>query len=349
MSQASPFISIDPGLNIANKRHVISAMQALVSASHDKLAEVAHAAYHPHADLHIIHPFNDPDGIDQALEQFWQPLRRAFPDAERREDIVAGGYYHGGEWVGCLGHLLATFQQDFVGIPATRRPIALRFAEGHRLHDGKIQTSYLFIDLLDLMRQAGIWPIAPSLGHEMTWLAPRTHDGVVLTPQDEARSQRNLERVLAMHAALGRYPGDAVPSRRALDAMAMIDHWHAHFMWYGPAGIGTTRGLRGFEDHHQIPFLTAFPDRGGTDNPPHFISIGDGDYVVTGGWGSLQATHTGGNWLGMPPTGRRIHMRVMDFYRCDEQTIVENWVPIDVLHILWQMGFDVLERVQQTR
>jgi hypothetical protein len=54
-------------------------------------------------------------------------------------------------------------------------------------------------------------------------------------------------------------------------------------MWYGAGGIGTTRGLKGFEDYHQIPFLVAFPDRKGSDIG-HFIRIGDGHYAVTGGW-----------------------------------------------------------------
>jgi len=346
MSQ-SPFTPIDQARNIANKRQVIDFMQSLSGAPTAELADAAQAAYHVDAAIHVIHPINTLHGPDQALDRFWRPLRQAFPDAERREDIVAGGVYRHEDWVGCLGHLLATFEADFLGISATGRPVALRFAEGHQLRDGKIQTSYLFIDLLDLMRQVGYWPLAPSLGQEMAWLAPRTHDGVILTAQDEARSRHSLERVLAMHAALGRFPGGS-PTREALDQMRMVDHWHPHFMWYGPCGIGTTRGLRGFENHHQIPFLTAFPDRGGSNNPPHFISIGDGYYVVTGGWGSLQATHTGRNWLGMPPTGRRIHMRVMDFYRCDERTILENWVPIDILHILWQMGLDILERTRRS-
>lgn len=116
-------------------------------------------------------------------------------------------------------------------------------------------------------------------------------------------------------------------------------------MWYGPAGIGTTRRLSGFEDFHQIPFLVAFPDRSGTDTG-HFIRIGDGNFAVTGGWGYLQATHTGGNFLGMPPTGRHVIMRVMDFYRCDEVTIVENWVPMDIPHLLLQMGVDVFGRMR---
>ena len=39
-------------------------------------------------------------------------------------------------------------------------------------------------------------------------------------------------------------------------------------------------------------------------------------------------------------------MRVMDFYRCDDETIIENWIPIDVPHLLLQMGVDVFGRMR---
>jgi predicted ester cyclase len=101
----------------------------------------------------------------------------------------------------------------------------------------------------------------------------------------------------------------------------------------------------GFEDYHQVPFLVAFPDRGGSDTG-HFIRIGDGNYAVTGGWGYLQATHTGNNFLGVAATGKRVAMRVMDFYRCDDETIVENWIPFDIPHLLLQMGVDIFGRMR---
>ena len=85
---------------------------------------------------------------------------------------------------------------------------------------------------------------------------------------------------------------------------------------------------------------------GASRNKAHFIQIGDGNYAVTGGWGYLQATHGGNDFLGMPATGKNIEMRVMDFYRCDEVTICENWVPIDIPHILMQMGVDVFGRMR---
>jgi predicted ester cyclase len=339
------YTPIDQTRNIANKRRLIAIMDALTTAPLDALRDAVRDGYHPDAQVSVTHPLNALDGLDAVEQRYWLPLRHALPDVERQHYIVAGGRYRDADWVGCMGHYVGTFAHDWLDIPATRGVVAVRFAEGHALRDGKIITSYVFIDFLDLMLQAGYNPIAPSLGREMHWLPPATLDGVILTPQDDARSRRSIGRVLAMHAALGLYNGEP-PTREVLDLMGMVAHWHPNFMWYGPAGIGTTRGLRGFEDYHQIPFLVAFPDRRGDPAIGHFISIGDGDYAVTGGWGSLQGTHTGNDFLGMAATGKRIHMRVMDFYRCDEQTIIENWIPIDIPHILLQMGIDIFGRMR---
>ena len=339
------YMPVDQAQNIANKQRVIDIMQQMVNTPLAELDEAIHASYHAGAKVNVAHPINELRSLEAVSEQVWRPLRQAIPDAERRDDLVAGGRYRDANWIGCLGHYVGTFENDWLGIPATRGVVAVRYAEGHELRNGKIATSYMFIDFLDLMRQVGYWPIAPSLGREMHWLPPMTHDGLILTPQDNAVSQRSIERVLRMHAALGYYNGQP-PTREVLDEMEMIKHWHPNFMWFGPAGIGTTRGLKGFEDYHQIPFLVAFPDRSGSE-VGHFIRVGDGRYVVTGGWGYLRAKHTGNDFLGIPATGRRVRMRVMDFYRCDNETIVENWVPFDIPHLLLQIGVDVFSRMRQ--
>ncbi|PJF41558.1 MAG: hypothetical protein D6737_00935 [Chloroflexi bacterium] len=338
------YTPVDQTQNIANKQRIIDIMQMMVTAPLTELDDAIHDGYHTDANINVTHPINALHNLDALAEKLWNPLRHAFPDVERRDDLVAGGRYRNANWIGCFGHYVGTFEHDWLGIPGTRGVVAVRYAEGHELREGKIATSYVFIDFLDLMRQVGYWPLAPSLGREMHWLPPRTHDGVILTPQDEARSKQTIETILKMHVALGYYNGQP-PTREVLDEMEMAQHWHPNFMWFGPAGIGTTRGLKGFEDYHQIPFLVAFPDRGGSDIG-HFIRIGDGYYGVTGGWGYLQATHTGHGFLGLPPTGKRIAMRVMDFYRCDDETIVENWVPIDIPHVLLQMGVDIFGRMR---
>ena len=103
--------------------------------------------------------------------------------------------------------------------------------------------------------------------------------------------------------------------------------------------------MKNFRNFHQVPFLRGFPDRKGAS---HYIRIEDGNYVVTGGWPSVEATH-GGEWLGILATNKRIKMRVMDFYRLENNRIAENWVPIDIIHILYQMGFDVFGRLNEMR
>ena len=37
----------------------------------------------------------------------------------------------------------------------------------------------------------------------------------------------------------------------------------------------------------------------------------------------------------------------MDFYLHDEGLIRENWVPIDILHILKQMDVDVIQMIRE--
>lgn len=77
----------------------------------------------------------------------------------------------------------------------------------------------------------------------------------------------------------------------------------------------------------------------------HFIRIDDGPYSVTGGWPSVHAMHMGGGFCGLQPTGEPVFMRVMDIYLHHEGLIHENQIPLDMLHLLKQMGFDALERM----
>ncbi|MGQ0603917.1 MAG: ester cyclase [Anaerolineales bacterium] len=346
MKEYPQYQPVDQADNIANKQRILEIMQPMIDAPLAELTDALRAGYHADARINITHPINELSSPEAAGERFWKPLRHALPDLERRYDILAGGSYRDTDWMGCFGHYVGTFENDWLGIPATGGVVAVRYAEGHELRDGKIARSYVFIDFLDLMRQVGYWPIAPSLGREMHWLSPLTHDGVILTPQENVVSQRTHEFITRMHSSLDVQNGQPL-TREIMDLIEQEDakHFHPNFLWYGPAGIGTTRGIKGFDDYHGHPFVIAFPDRGGRDKV-HFIRISDGHYAVTGGWGYLQATHTGNDFLGVPATGKHVAMRVMDFYRCDDHTICENWVPLDIPHLLLQMGVDIFGRMR---
>ena len=141
-----------------------------------------------------------------------------------------------------------------------------------------------------------------------------------------------MQLVLAMVAGLFAFDG------KNLDSMGMPRFWHPDMMWYGPCGIGSTRGVGGFQRHHQAPFLHAFPDRRGNG---HRARLAEGPFVASTGWPSVVATHAG-DYLGVAATGQRIGMRVMDWWRHDGRLLTENWVLIDLPHLMLQMGVDLL-------
>ena len=328
--------------NLANKKCAKALMDGLANASPASVVQRLKEAYHPHAEWRGSHPMNEMCGVDAIAEQVWKPLLTAFTDLERRDNILIGGTYENRDYVGMVGHYAGTFKQDWLDIPATGGLIYLRYGEIHQMVDGKIAQSTVLIDVLDVIRQAGFWPMAPSLGVEEMWPGPISADGVVLTEQDPKESAASLELTLKMHQSIT----NKVVGRENLLTMSQKQYWHPKMMWYGPSGIGTARGLSGFVDCHQQAFRIAFPDRSSGGNN-HYARMSDGKYTATSGWPSVIAEHTGGDWLGLAPTGKKVDMRVMDFYLLDEGMIRENWVPIDIIYILLQMGVDVMARVRQ--
>lgn len=118
------------------------------------------------------------------------------------------------------------------------------------------------------------------------------------------------------------------------------EFWSETMTWHGPAGIGTMRGLAEFQGIHQRNFLRGFPDKYADDE----IRFGDG-----GQWaaatGYQHATHLG-EYLGIPPTGKRVRIRYMDIWRSEGDKLVENWVLIDLVDFLNQIGVDVLQLVR---
>jgi len=341
-------------VHLANKRALCSAMNRIAESSPGTLAANLASIYHPDAQWHGSHPWNELQGLAAIMREVWTPLLQSFPDLERRDSIVMGGRYEGRDYVGMVGHLVGNFRRDWNGIPATGQVIYLRYGEFHQMLAGKIVQSTVLVDVLDFIRQAGFWPIAPSLGQEGMWAGPIGNDGLLFTAQDDAESAASLKQTLAMQATLGAYDDTLGLGRQGLLDMPQKQFWHPKMMWYGPSGTGTTRSLEGFVDYHQLPFRTVFPNDPKRPRPPgrskhggsHYVRIGDGKYSATGGWPSRHLDHVGGGWLGLGATGRAITMRVMDFYLADEGLIRENWVPIDILNVLLQLDVDVLERVR---
>ena len=327
--------------HLNNKKIVWELFRELDAAEPADVKRVLAKYCHEDVVWEIFHPFNTLQGIDQAADIFWTPLNEAMPDMERRPDILIAGSYRDSDWVSAMGHFMGNFLKPWLKIPETVGIIWLRIGENYALRDGKIAKAYVLLDILDFMRQAGIHPLKRSPGCEERVPGPVTHDGICLTKHDEELGAKSLFTVLEMQEGLGKFDGTRiVPEKHS-------PHWSKNMMWYGPTGIGTARGLWAYRQYHGFLFLKAFPDRGSEQTAGHYIRIGDGTYAVTSGWPSLKGTHLGASWLGLPPTGKAVDMRVADWYRADQDgKLAENWVMIDILHIAYQFGLDLLAEME---
>ncbi len=297
----------------------------------------------PDAPVRFCHPLGEVEGPELFYDRVFAPLATAWPDFERRDTIVvAGPTPEGAQWVGCGGYYAGTFERPWLDIPPTGHMAHLRFHEFYRFEEGRITEVQALWDIPEVMMQADAWPLQPSLGREWHVPGPASEDGMVPGPWDEARSMATCQHIIDMLAALKRHPYEGGP-----EVMEMELFWHPKLSWYGPAGIGTGRGIRGFRHWHQIPFVNAMPDRGQyvADIVYHFF--GDGDYAAVTGWPNMLQTLTHEGWLGIPPLNKRVEMRSLDFWRLENGLIRENWVMVDLLHVYDQIGMDVFARMRE--
>lgn len=297
----------------------------------------------PDVVFRLAFPFETTNGVEAYLERAYAPLLQALPDLERRDYIVMSGPTpDGADWVGCGGYYTGAFMAPWLDIPPTGHIAHMRFHEFYRFEDGKIVEMQSLWDIPELMIQAHAWPMTPSLGREWHVPAPATCDGIVPGPYDVTAGQATCQHIIDMLEHLKRHPTEGGP-----EVMEMDRFWHPRMSWYGPAGIGTGRGQRGFRHWHQIPFLNAMPDRGQYVDEIVYHFFGDRNYAAVTGWPNMIQTVTDGGWLGIAPAGRKIDMRSLDFWRVESELIRENWVMVDLLHMYDQIGVDVFSRMRE--
>ena len=344
-------INLDPKENIKNKEYIRKLLKNIAESSQESLKQNLENAYHNEAELNGFHPINEIKGLNAIHALLWEPLITSFPDLERRDNLIIGGSFQDKVFVSCISHLTGTFTKSWLNVPATQKTIHLRVCEVHQLKENKIIKSYVLIDTVDFVRQAGFWPTHSSLGIEEMWPGPITGDGTTHENRNANLSFGSLTQALTMQRSLNIKPETEPGITKEAIRKKLINHpqkdfWHPKMMWYGPCGIGTARGLTGFVDHHQLPFRLTFKERDYW-KIGHYIEIGDGNYSMTGGWHSIQCIHASKDWLGYEPTNKKITMRVMDFYLHHEGLIRENWVPIDIAHILNQIDVDIFELIHK--
>ena len=319
----------------ANKARFRSYCEAYRSPSPDGFAQAIADFFATDAQINVVHPINDVAGPDGYQTDVLQPLLQAFKHLRRSDYIAFGGEMDNAEWVTSTGYYTGKFDQPWLGIQPTGTLMHLRFGEFHRMDNGQAVESYIYLDIPELMIAAGQWPIKDSPGRDRGFTGylpgPATQDGLQWQQNDPARSASSIEMVTAMLRSL------------ATKDEAWRPYWHPNMLWYGPAAFGSFVGIEDFAGF-QVPFEQTFSEWIGGSVPgsrtKHFTRFADGDYICSGGWPSLNMLQVK-PFLDQPVTTERLYMRVCDWWRRDGDLLVENWVFVDIPHVLLQLGCDI--------
>ena len=158
--------------------------------------------------------------------------------------------------------------------------------------------------------------------------------------RSETAQRRPEQALLSRDADLAR-TGE---TRRVIEEMvdALNDHriddigefFAEDFVWHGNWGCGTKHGLAAFQDNWQLPFQAAFSDKVAIDEARLYM----GEWAAC--FGAQYAVHSG-EFMGRAPSGKRVEIRYMDFWKVEGGKIVENWVSVDFADVLAQLGEDV--------
>ncbi|MEM8981827.1 MAG: ester cyclase [Pseudomonadota bacterium] len=317
--------------------------RALYDCDAARLPDQCRAFFADDCEIRLPHPLGDVVGPQALIDVGYAPLLAAIPDLERRDYIVGGAVDNGECWIGSGGCYTGVFEAPWLDIPPTRHLITMRYIEFFRFVGEKIVEAKLLWDIPSVMMQASAWPMALSLGVEFNVPGPATQDGIRRFVGDAAQAAASMDVVDAMVTGLSRYADGGA------DAMQLERFWHPKMSWYGPAGIGANRRLSGFRNWHQIPFLSAMPDRcADTDGDGCDCYFADGNYVFFCGWPAMRATVSGDGWMGIAPSNQTLEFASLDIWRCEDGLIRENWVLIDILDVWRQLGVDVLARMKET-
>ncbi len=328
-----------------DKRVVREYHQALEDARDEDLLRILERYTSTSYYWRGMHPFDEKHGAAEVAHAFWLPLRRALLSLQRREDIFLAGANDcdGGKttWVASIGNFLGLFDHNWLGIPSNGKMAFLPYAEFHAVENGVIVETALFIDILSLMYQAGVYPLPPMTGTPCAYKsAPRTHDGLLISVQDEREGALTLaliNRMIGDLDALNKSKSNTCPKS------VLEQTWHEDMIWHGPVGIGSSYTIERYQEHHQLPFRQNLRDKVFNG---HVARIAEGAYCAFFGWPNLNNKNVGG-FLGLPASEVHAPMRVVDVYRRHKDKIAENWVFIDLLHYLYKQGLDVLGRMSE--
>lgn len=288
-------------------------------------------------------PFMDKCGIAAVADEFWKPLKESMQHLQRRQDIFIAGVaaLDGNVWVMSMGQFRGNFAADILGIRHTNKVAHVQYAEYSLVKDGKITHTAMFMDLIGLMQQAGMYPLTPMTGTYFVYPGPRDHNGLLFEDAPAETSAQTLRVVEQMIDELQDIFAENITSY-AETYPKLQRTWAEDMTWYGPCGEGAGYTIQGYQRQHHHPFCDDMPSCTTNDIHSYFA---EGDFAC---FFCSMETHPAGGWLGMPGGTENVHMRGdIDIYYVKDSKISENWCFIDIPFWLNEQGVNVFERTAE--
>lgn len=131
-----------------NKAMVRRVFETAINAGDDTVLDELLAADYVNHDMPA--PAPGPAGFKQVIGQF----RAAFPDMR----VTIEDEFADGDLAGTRGRFTGTHRGDFMGIPASGKPIDVKYIDLWRVRGGKLAENWVQMDTAGLMRQIGATP-----------------------------------------------------------------------------------------------------------------------------------------------------------------------------------------------
>jgi len=333
-----PEMGVATTTSAENKVTYLDFLFSFEGADWSKVEGAAKEVFAQEAKVSASHPINETKDWLGYFSDVVVPIASSLRGCQRQNYVVIGGEYLGTEWVTSTGYFYGHFCEPLFGIPPSGKQAFLRFGEFHRMENGKIVESHVYLGFAELIIALDLWPLKESQGYEGVVPGPATHDGVLSKASDPFKSRASADLVEGMLKRLG------------TDDEEWRPFWDDRMVWYGPGGLGSYSTLEGFSEF-QRPFERTFEGWGdgkevGISGVEANCKAGDGDYAFLSGWPMITGVHVG-PFLGLEPTGKRVFMRDCDWWRCNDGKIIENWCMLDIPHVLMQLGYDLFAEVEQ--
>jgi len=201
---------------------------------------------------------------------------------------------------------------DFLGIAPSNKIVTMSGIAIHRVANGKLAEHWGVVDAVGLLTQMGAIPPAP--------MPPPL-------PAPDIR-RATSDRVMSadeMRASLRRLFESGMNRREGAVFDELIDPRYVNYSM--PMA---TPGSAGLQQVVQM-FTSAFPDM-------HIVVddvIAEPDKAATRG--HFTGSHRG-PFMNVPATGKQVNVEYIDIWRAHNGRFVENWVQMDMMGLLVQLG-----------